>query len=123
MPSIDDVKNLHPAWTTKFNEGDVDGMLELADPRQIFVAAPGTVVQGTQAREALEAFLALKLPISTTVRHAYVMEDVALLIVDWSIRGTGPDGEPVSLSGTTADIARRGKSGWRIIIDNPYGTS
>jgi len=47
-----------------------------------------------------------------------------LLIVDWSIRGTGPDGHEINLEGTASDIARRGADGkWRYAIDNPFGTS
>ncbi len=123
MTAISDARELHPAWTARFNNGDLDGMLELADPDQVFVPAPGTAVQGAQAKAALQAFLALNLPITTKVRHVYVMEDIALLIVDWSINGIGPDGNAISLSGTTADVARKDGQGWKIVIDNPYGTS
>jgi hypothetical protein len=26
------------------------------------------------------------------------------------------------MSGTTADVARRGPDGWKYVIDNPFGT-
>lgn len=48
----------------------------------------------------------------------------ALLIVDWSIEGTGSDGNGVDFEGTAADVARRGADGrWRYVIDNPFGTA
>lgn len=123
MLVVDDVKDFHATWAARFNDGDIDGMLALADPAQLFVESPGVAVSGEQAKDALKQFLALKLPIATKVRHAYVMQDIALLIVDWSITGTGPDGRHVALSGTTTDVARKGHEGWKIVIDNPHGVS
>jgi hypothetical protein len=32
------------------------------------------------------------------------------------------DGSYVNMSGTTADVARRGPDGWKYVIDNPFGT-
>jgi ketosteroid isomerase-like protein len=41
----------------------------------------------------------------------------------WSFTGTGPDGEPVKLTGRNADVLRRqSDGGWRFVIDNPWGT-
>jgi ketosteroid isomerase-like protein len=72
---------------------------------------------------ALQQFLDLGLPIDMSVRHVIRSGDIALLIVDWSLRGTGPDGNEVDLSGTTADLARRGPEGWKFVINNPFGTA
>ncbi|WP_457027959.1 YybH family protein [Kitasatospora sp. P5_F3] len=58
------------------------------------------------------------------VRHTYTADEIALLVVDWTITGTGPDGSPVDLTGTATDVARRGPDGyWRYLIDNPFGTA
>ena len=46
-----------------------------------------------------------------------------LLVADWRISGTAPDGATVELAGSTADVARRGSDGWRFAIDNPFGTA
>lgn len=71
-----------------------------------------------------ERMVAFGLPIEVRPRHVYVAEDIALLIVDWTISGTTPDGEEVDIRGTATDVARRGKDGiWRYIIDNPFGTA
>ncbi|MFE1417023.1 YybH family protein [Streptomyces sp. NPDC058746] len=57
-------------------------------------------------------------------RHTYTSGDLALLIVDWSIGGTGPDGAAVRLAGTATDLARRGADGlWRYLVDDPFGTA
>ncbi|MBE1532751.1 ketosteroid isomerase-like protein [Actinomadura algeriensis] len=61
-------------------------------------------------------------PITVRPRHCHTTGDLALLIVDWTIEGTGPDGEPVHIRGTATDVARRGNDGyWRYAIDNPFG--
>ena len=123
MTVISELSQLHPAWADAFNASDIDAMLALAEPDQVFVPAPGTALQGEGAKGALEQFLALRLPISMTVRHAFEANEIGLVIVDWSISGTGPDGSPVELEGTTADVARRGADGWKFVIDNPFGTA
>jgi ketosteroid isomerase-like protein len=123
MTVISELSQLHPAWADAFNKSDLATMLQLAETDQVFVPAPGTALQGDAAKGALEQFLSLRLPISMTVRHAFESNDIGLVIVDWSISGTGPDGSSVELAGTTADVARRGADGWKFVIDNPFGTA
>lgn len=123
MTTITEPTDLHPAWAECFNNGDVDGMLALAEPGSAFAPQPGTVVSGDDYRSALEGFLALGLPIHLTPRHALVTGDTALLVLDWTIKGTAADGTEVDMSGSTADVARRGEHGWRFVIDNPFGTA
>jgi ketosteroid isomerase-like protein len=66
---------------------------------------------------------ALGMPIEVRPRHVYVADDIALLIVDWSIKGTATGGAVVDIEGTATDVARRGEDGvWRYVIDNPFGT-
>jgi len=124
VPVIDDPSELHPLWAEYFNAQDIDGMLALAEPDSVFVPSPGVPpLVGEGAREALAGFLSLKLPVSMSVRHSIVAGDLALLVAEWSISGDGPDGNPVELSGSTADVARRGENGWKFVIDNPSGTA
>jgi ketosteroid isomerase-like protein len=66
--------------------------------------------------------LAIGLPITMNVRNVYAVGDIALVIADWSLMGTGVDGSEVDMSGGTADVARRGPDGWKFIVDNPFGT-
>ncbi|MGI8722918.1 MAG: YybH family protein [Geodermatophilaceae bacterium] len=85
---------------------------------------PDKPMTGLDRAVANARFQGLGLPIDVRPRHVYVADDIALLIVDWTIDGTGPDGTPVHLQGTATDVARRGPQGtWRYIIDNPFGTA
>ena len=63
------------------------------------------------------------LPITLTLRHSLVVDDIALHVYDWTIAGTAADGNEVDLAGSTADVARRGPDGWRYVLDNPFGTA
>ena len=59
-------------------------------------------------RAAEQQFLRLGVPIALKVRRVIVSGDIALLISDWSLKGKAADGSDVDVSGTTADVARRG---------------
>ena len=120
---VDDPGELHPAWASRFNEKDLTGMLALAEPGAVFVPQPGLAVVGDDAARALQQFLDVGLPIEMSVRHVVQADDVALIIADWTMKGTGADGNQVDMAGTTADVARRSPHGWRFVIDNPFGTA
>lgn len=121
MTTITEAKDLHLAWAARFNAGDVDGMLALSEPGSVFSPAPGEVASGAGYRAALEQFVQMKLPIALTPHREIVVGDLALLIYDWSIEGTTAQGDEVTMSGTTTDVARKGAGGWRFVIDNPFG--
>jgi PAS domain-containing protein len=77
---------------------------------------------GAAVRGAEQQFLNIGLPITLKVRRVIVSGDIALLISDWTSSGKAADGSDVNMSGTTADVARRGPDGWKYVSDNPFGT-
>ncbi|MCK2215148.1 DUF4440 domain-containing protein [Actinomadura sp. ATCC 31491] len=111
-------------FAERFNSGDLAALAEVYEEGAVFVPEPGRPLAGAEARAANAAFVALGLPIEVRPRHVYVSGDLALLVVDWVIDGTGADGERVRLEGTATDVARHGPDGhWRYAIDNPFGTA
>jgi len=45
-----------------------------------------------------------------------------VLVAEWKMTGTAPDGSQVSDHGHTYDIVRRQSDGtWKIVVDNPWG--
>ena len=121
--NVNEAADLHTAWAARFNAKDLDGVVALAEPDSVFVPQPGVVVAGEAAvRSAEQQFINIGLPITMKVRRVIVSGDIALLISDWTMKGKGADGSDVNLSGTTADVARRGPDGWKYVIDNPFGT-
>lgn len=100
-------------------------MMELHDPQSVFVENDGRTLTDRAAIAArFERDLKLGLPLAATVRHVFIAEDIAQIVVDWSIDGTDPGGNQVHLGGSACDIVRRGADGfWRYIIDNNQGTA
>ena len=66
--------------------------------------------------------MALKGHITLDTKLVVTVGDLAYLANTWSLSGTGPDGTPVVLGATTAEVARRQADGtWRYVIDNAWG--
>lgn len=106
------------------NTRDLGAVQELFAPNAMRVVSPGTVQAGEQLWRAAGRTLADLPPIKMSVRHTYRVGDTALLIIDYVHEGTLPDGQPVRVEGTAADVVRRGTDGvWRCLISNPAGTS
>ena len=115
----------HRLWAERFNAGDLEGLLALYEPAAALMSQPGQAVSGTAAiREALDGFLSLKGTFDwLETKPAIRSDDLALLHDRWTLSGTAPDGSPVHLSATTADVVRRQADGtWLFAIDNPWGT-
>jgi uncharacterized protein (TIGR02246 family) len=116
-------EQIHRLFEEAFNAGDLDGLMELYEPDAVLIAQPGSVAHGgEQARAALQGFLALKGRITLDTKLVVTVGELAYLSNTWSLTGTGPDGNPVVLGATTAEVARRqADGGWRYVIDNAWG--
>ncbi len=113
-------------WAETFSAGDLDALVALYEEEDaILVPQPGEAVTGIDGiREALSAFLATEPTFNLEVRKVLQAGDLALSFADWTLSGTGPDGEPIELAAQTSDVLRRQPDGsWRIVIDNPYGSA
>jgi ketosteroid isomerase-like protein len=109
----------------RFHSGKVSAMMALYDPDAVFIANDGrTITDHAEIAARLERDLRLGLPLKAKARHVFVAGDIAQIVLDWSIDGTGPDGKHVHLGGSASDIVRRGADGlWRYLIDNNQGTA
>jgi uncharacterized protein (TIGR02246 family) len=116
-------EDMHRAFTTAFNAGDLDALMALYEPGASLAPAPGQTVSGVDAiRIALAAFLALRGRMTITTLRIVPAGDLALLHGSWTLVGTDPDGKAVELTGRDAEVVRRqDDGGWRFIIDNPFG--
>lgn len=113
------------AYRSAFEAGSATRLDRCYEPDAVLVPQPGRAVAGAAHRiPAHEHLLSFGLPMDVSVRHVYVAGDIALLIVDWAMKGTSALGFDVDLAGTATDVARRGDDGvWRYVIDNPFGTA
>jgi len=106
------------------NTGNLEGLLPLYEGEAAFATQPGALAHGAPGiREALAGFISLKGKLDLEVTRVLEVDDLALVTGSWSYDGTGPDGEPVRLAASNADVLRRQADGtWRFVIDNPWGT-
>lgn len=116
---------LPPAFERHFNDGDQDALARLYAADSVFVPAPGVQLRDpAQIRGALAQFMASGVPIKLAIRQVYQAGDTALIVFDWSLKGTGKDGKPVDMAGTGTDVVKRqADGGWVYAVDNPFGVA
>src|SRR5262245_62886386 len=108
-----------PSLIERFNSGKVSAMETLYEGAVLIADDGRTITDRTEIAAELERDLSLGLPLEAKARHVFVADDIAQIVLDWSIEGTGPDGKHVHLGGSASDIVRRSADGlWRYLIDN-----
>jgi len=61
--------------------------------------------------------------LKTRTKRVYYASSLALLITEWSINGTKPDGTTINLTGRGTIVFRRQPDdSWLMLIENPWGT-
>jgi len=107
------------------NSGNLDSLMPLYESKAAFATEPGSLAHGAPGvREALAGFISMNGTLDLEVTRVLEVDDLALVTGVWSFDGTGPDGEPVRLEASNADVLRRqADGGWRFVIDNPWGTA
>jgi ketosteroid isomerase-like protein len=117
-------EDMAAALRERFNSGKVSELLPLYEPEAMLVKPDGRPIVGhTEISADLESWLSFGLPLEVSARHVFTNDNIALIILDWSIDGTGPDGKQMHFHGSASDVLRRGADGvWRYVIDNNQGT-
>ena len=106
------------AFQHALNGGDLERIVALYDDAAVLRVQSGEVRSGTTAvRAEMRQLVAADAEIANTLRHSLRHGDVALIVVDYA-----PDGSPVVLTGSAANVIRNTPAnGWRMIIANPQG--
>ena len=105
-----------------FNSGSVDALLDLYESNATMMLDTGPVTGADAIREAFLGFLAMKPVIRVQAGDTVRAGDLALTSSRWTLTGVGPDGQPVEMSGHSAEIVRQQPDGtWRYVIDCPFG--
>lgn len=114
-------RDLMTRFTRHVTERDLDRLTSLYDEAAVFVPQPGVTHAGLSSiRVALAGFLGLSPIMETRVTEVHEADDIALVIVEWTMQGTAPDGSTVRQGGRSADVLRRSADGsWRVLIDHP----
>ena len=116
---IDTVNQLSAA----LNRGDLEAALALYEPDAVLVVQPGQLARGSaELRAALGQFIDLRPRLRSEAQNVVEVDDIALYMGRWTLHGTDPAGQAVSMGGESSDVLRRQRDGrWLIAIDNPWG--
>jgi uncharacterized protein (TIGR02246 family) len=106
------------------NTGNLDSLMMLYETDACFVSQPGQLAKSPETiRQSLRRFIDLNGKLDLKVKRVLQSSDLALVISEWSVSGTGPDGKHVNMAAKSADVLRQQADGaWRFVIDNPWGT-
>jgi uncharacterized protein (TIGR02246 family) len=109
------------SFTDRVHARDLDGLVALYEPAAVFEPQPGVLVEGREAiRQALAELLALRPTMVAETVQVLQADDVALVINEWTMTGTAPDGSEVRQGGRSADVVRRQPDGgWLVLVDKP----
>ncbi|MQA95449.1 MAG: DUF4440 domain-containing protein [Streptosporangiales bacterium] len=80
------------AFAAAFNSGDVEALDRLYEDQGVLIPVPGRPAAGPDRTAAFRYLVDRGVPMEARLRRSYVAGDIALLLVDWSIRGTDPFG-------------------------------
>src|SRR5438477_12447869 len=87
-----------PSLIERFNSRKIEAMMALYAPEAVFIAKDGrTITDRTEIAAQFQCDMSLGLPLKANVRHVFVSDDTAQIVVYWSIDGKVPDGEDVHL--------------------------
>ena len=122
---VDTLPDLHRKFESAVNSGDLDALAALYEPNAVLIPSPGQIARGmAEIRSALAGLLSTRPTIRLETATVFeTTEGIALLHGKWTLKATGPDGNPFETAGTSAEIARRQPGGgWLYLLDNPYGS-
>src|SRR5215469_2416994 len=77
------------ALLERFNSGKISAMMGLYEPDAVLITKDGrTVTDRAGIAADLESYLSLGLPLEAKTRHVFVADNIAEIVLDWSIDGT-----------------------------------
>ena len=84
FPLLTEPEGVIPSLVERFNSGKVDAMMALYAPEAVFIANDGrTITARTEIAAQVQRDISLGLPLNANVRHVFVADDTAQIVVDW----------------------------------------
>lgn len=116
-------EDIPPAFDAALNRGDLDALMALFHPDAVMRMTDGSTAENPAAlRQSLDALRAMRPELHNTIRRVLTSGDIALLLLEWTIRFTPPDGTDILQHGTATQMAQRNAGGvWQLRIANPLG--
>jgi ketosteroid isomerase-like protein len=124
MSKIKTPEELLDLQVEEFNIGNISFLMTLYEKEACFASKPGQVAKDVESiRKAFQSLIDMGCKLKTKPKRVLLASDLALLITEWSINGTEPDGKPINLTGRgTVVLRRQSDDTWLIVIENPWGT-
>jgi ketosteroid isomerase-like protein len=122
---IDTAIDMSSAFDRRLNDGDLEGLLSLLATDAVSRTPQGEVLTDPQAiRDNLAGMINAGARLHNTPRLVLTSNDVALLLIDWTLELTNVPGAP-AMTGTTTNVVTRADAaeGWKLAILNPLGTA
>jgi ketosteroid isomerase-like protein len=124
MSKIKTPEELLDLQVEEFNIGNISFLMTLYEKEACFASKPGQVAKDVESiRKAFQSLIDMGCKLKNKPKRVLLASDLALLITEWSINGTEPDGKPINLTGRgTVVLRQQSDDTWLIVIENPWGT-
>jgi ketosteroid isomerase-like protein len=100
MSKIVTPEDLLNSQVEEFNKGNISFLMTLYENDACFASKPGQVIKDLESiRQSLQSFIDMRGKLEARVKRVLQTSNLALLITEWSINGTEPDGKPINLTG------------------------
>jgi ketosteroid isomerase-like protein len=108
----------------EFNNGNISFLMTLYEKNACFASKAGQVLNNLESiQEAFQGFIDMGVKLDAKAKRLLQADNLALLITEWSLNRTEPDGKAISLSGRDTIVFRRQPDdSWLMVIENPWGT-
>ncbi len=109
-----------------FNSADLDALLEVFDDSATMRMTNGQVIEEDRSalRAAFGQMLSMRPHIRNEVRRVVRCDDVALVLMDWTVTMRDAEGQERVDRGTATQVMKRQIDGsWRLKISNPLGVA
>jgi ketosteroid isomerase-like protein len=124
MSKIVTPEDLLNSQVEEFNKGNTNFLMTLYEKDVCFASKPGQVVKDLESiRRTLQDFIGKGAKLEARVKRVLQAGNLALLITEWSLNRTEPDGRIFNLTGRgTVVLRRQSDDTWLMVIENPWGT-
>ncbi len=112
------------SMTSAFHEKDMDKVLSSYENRAAVMFEPGVAItEPTEIRQMFDNAFQLNPQFEYPHGHeVYVVDDLALHMAPWVMRGQAPDGTQIEQTGLSVAVLRKQADGqWLLVLDNPHG--
>jgi len=110
--------------TFAFQQKDIEGVINsYASDAVVMFEPQKPVTDPTIIRQMFEALFQLNPEFQYPNGHeVFVVNNIALHIAPWVMKGKAPDGSAVEQKGLSVAVLRKQENGkWLLILDNPHG--